>query len=259
MSEEIRQAEENKNEVAMAQQSMPAEYDESMAYGFEDADAKDIVIPRIKVIQALSPERIDGEATEGDILNSLTKENVKGQRFIPIKQYYSNIMWNPDRDAEVRMLCRSVDGKIGQDDNGTLACATCKKNMFDNTKQGRDAQPLCTSYLNFLGFFEGNPMPVVLSFARTNYNEGKKLLSIAKSMRCAAWNYGYALESKKVAKGKNQWYIMTTRMDGATSPDTRALAFEIYKAYEKAIVNADYEDASRASAETIDEQTASEI
>lgn len=259
MSDETRQAEEAKNEVATTAQAMPATYDENMAYGFEESDAKDIVIPRIKVIQALSPERIDGEAIEGDILNSLTKENVKGLTFIPIKQYYTNIMWNPDRDAEIRMTCRSLDGRIGQDDNGTISCAACKKNQFDNSKVGKDAQPLCTSYLNFLGFFEGNPMPVVLSFARTNYNEGKKLLSIAKSMRCAAWNYGYVLDSKKVAKGKNQWFIMTTRMSGATSPETRAIAFEIYKAYEKAIVSVDYEDASAASAGTIDEQTASEI
>lgn len=234
------------NELAKTNSGMPATYDPNIAYGFEETESKDIVIPRIKVVQALSPERQDGEASEGDIINSLTKEDVKPLRFVPIKQYYSNIFWNPDRNAELRMMCRSFDGRIGQDENGSLSCAQCKKNQFDNSKQGKEAQPVCTAYLNFLGFFEGNPMPVVLSFARTNYNEGKKLLSIARSMRCAAWNYAYTLESKLVAKDKNKWYIMVPKMAGETTQETRALAFELFKAYENTLVNADYEDVAAA-------------
>ena len=180
------------NELTKAQAESMATYDPNKAYGFEETNAKDIIIPRIKVINALSPERLDGEAVEGDVINSLTKESIKGERFVPIKQYYSNIQWNPERNAELRIFCRSFDGRIGNDGTGVLTCAACKKNMFDNTKTGREAQPLCTAYLNFLGFFEGNPMPVVLSFAKTNYNEGKKLLSIARSMRCAVWSYAYS-------------------------------------------------------------------
>jgi hypothetical protein len=236
-----------------------AGYDPNVAYGFEETDSKDIIIPRIKDVQALSPERHDGEASEGDIINSLTKESVKGLRFIPIKQYYSNINWNPDRGAELRMLCRSLDGRVGQGEEGSLVCAQCKKNQFDNTKTGRDAQPVCTSYLNFLGFFEGNPMPVVLSFARTNYNEGKKMLSIARSMRCAAWNYAYTLDSKQETKDKNKWFIMVPKMAGETSAETRALAFELFKAYERTVVNADYEDVGAAQATEVDATIAEEI
>ena len=42
--------------------------------GFEDEDSGDMIIPRIKVIQTLSPERKEGTASEGDIINSLTKD-----------------------------------------------------------------------------------------------------------------------------------------------------------------------------------------
>ena len=251
--------EENKNLTTQQNQAMEA-YDTTKAYGFEETDVKDIVIPRIKVIQALSPERIDGVASEGDILNSLTQEKVNGQKFIPVKQYYTNIRWNPDRGADLRMLCRSFDGRVGQDyEVGTLMCDVCRKNQFDNTKTGRDAQPTCTAYLNFLGFFEDSPMPVVLSFSRTNYNEGKKLLSIAKSMRAAAWNYAYTLESRKVSKDKNVWYIMVPKMAGQTNQETRALAFEIFKAYERTAIKADYEDTAYADATGVDNQTADEI
>lgn len=230
-----------------------------VAYGFEDTRSEDILIPRIKVIQALSPERLDGEATEGTIINSLTKEDVAGKRFIPIKQYYSNIWWNPDRNADERIFCRSLDGKIGIREEGSLACMNCKKNQFDNTKVGKDAQPLCTAFLNFLGFFEGSAMPVVLSFSKTNYNEGKKMLSIARSMRSSIWNYAYTVASKKITKDRNTWYILVPTMAGASSDAERKLAFEIYNSYEQASIHADYEDGNYTDNTTTDAATEAEI
>lgn len=253
MSEEMK-------DLATTTTNMPAEYNPSAAYGFEETDSKDIVIPRIKVINALSPERVDGEAQEGDILNSLTHEDVKGKRFIPVKQYYSNIHWNPDRDAEPRMFCRSFDGKVGQNEDGVCICSQCGKNQFDNSKTGRAAQPQCTSYLNFLGFFEDSPMPVVLSFARTNYNEGRKMLSIAKSMRSAIWDYAYTIESRLVAKDRNKWYIMVPSMAGPTTPEQRKLAFDLYSTIHVNEIKADYEDAGGyADAAQTDAQVAEEI
>lgn len=246
-------------ELTIPENTLPQEYDPNAAYGFEDYNPEDIVIPRIKVINALSPERLDGIAVEGAVINSLTQENVEGMRFIPIKVYYSNIEWNPDRNAEQRMFCRSFDGKIGQDANGQRACASCGKCQFDNTKSGKDAQPLCTAYLNFLGFFAGNPMPVVLSFAKTNYNEGRKMLSIAKSMRSAIWSYAYTLSGKQITKDKNKWYILVPQMSGATTEEEKALAFELFKAYNDILLKADYEDTSYDSTVVVDTATAQEI
>lgn len=218
-------------------------YDNNYAYGFEDSKSEDLIIPRIKVIQATSAERADGTASEGELINSLTGENVQDKRFIPIKQYYSNIEWNPERRSEPRILCRSLDGKTGSSEEyGMRICAQCRRNQWNNNLTGKEAQPKCTTYLNFLGFFEDNPMPVVLSFAKTNYNEGKKMLSIAKSMRAAIWNYAYTLSSKRIAKDGNTWYIMQSQIAGATTPEERQLAFELYRAYEKAMLKADYED-----------------
>lgn len=245
------------NEMINAQENTVGTPQEAIC-GFEETDSADIVIPRIKVINALSPERQDGIAEEGDVINSLTKESVVGKRFIPIKQFYSKIEWNPDRDSDQRIMCYSHDGKIGVDGDGNKnPCASCHKCLFDNTKTGKDSQPKCTSYMNFLGFFEGNPMPVVLSFAKTNYNEGKKMLSIAKSLRCNIWDYGYLLESKKVSKNRNSWYIITSTLSDPTSPEMKALARELHAAYATAVINADYEDV--ATQDSAQQTTNSEI
>ena len=230
--------------------------------GFEDTDSSDIVIPRIKVINALSPERQEGAAEEGDVLNSLTKEKVNGKVFIPIKQYYSKIHWNPDRDADPRIMCMSRDGKIGQtSDGGKALCDSCTKCRFDNTKTGKDAQPQCTSYLNFLGFFAGDPMPVVLSFAKTNYNEGKKMISLAKAMRQDIWAYGYIVDSAKQTKGRNTWFNIKVTMGNATATEDVMLARELYNAYKSMDLSVDYEDVATLSNDVppVDANVAAEI
>ena len=86
-------------------------------------------------------------------------------------------------------------------------------------------------------------MPVVLSFARTNYNEGRKMLSIAKSMRSAIWDFAYVIDSRLVAKDRNKWYIMVPSMAGPTSPEHRKLAFDLYNTIHVNEIKADYEDA----------------
>lgn len=242
------------------QQAMQA-YDPNVAYGFEDVKPEDVIIPRLKVINAMSPERQEGKAEEGSIINSLTMEPIAPTaKFVPIKMYYSCIRWNPDRQADPRIFCRSFDGKIGENEDGTLACSTCGRNKFDNSKSGKAAQPECTNYINFMGFLDDNPMPVVLSFSRTNYNEGKKLLSIARSMRAAIWNYAYTIGSVKVAKDRNQWFNIQVQMAGETTPEQRALAFELFKAYEHAQLKVDYEDAGSGETNTEpDQRVAAEI
>ena len=69
MTEEMK-----KEEAALAAQQTGELANQTEApMGFEDEEAGDMIIPRIKVIQTLSPERKDKLADEGDIINSLTK------------------------------------------------------------------------------------------------------------------------------------------------------------------------------------------
>lgn len=217
--------------------SVPAAVDSTIGTGFEDANNEDVIIPRIKVINALSPERLDGIAEEGAILNTLTQEDVRGKRFIPVKVFYSNIEWNPDRnDEDNRIFCNSRDGITGNvldiksaEKGCTRSCKTCKRNQFDNSKTGDDAKPKCTAYMNFLGFFADSALPVVISFSRTNYNEGRKFLSIAKSLRASLWSYAYTFDSKLITKGKNRWYNIVVNMLGATEDAERQIATGIYQ------------------------------
>lgn len=228
------------NELATREQAMLATQMEA-PMGFEDEDAGDMIIPRIKVIQTLSPERKDKVADEGDIINSLTKERLNGKTFIPVFKFNNNIDWR-DRSDGGGILCIARDGRIGEKSDGTqLMCASCKRCEFDNTKQGKEALPKCTKYINFFGFFAGERMPIILSFAKTNYNEGKKLYSLAKVTMQNMWNYGYVLNEKLMAKNGNEWYIVVTTPAGATSDEDRAYALEMYKAFRGTIQTMNYD------------------
>lgn len=231
-----------KDEAALATQN-------EVPMGFEDEDAGDMIIPRVKVIQTLSPERKDGSADEGDIINSLTKEKYNGKKFIPVFKFNNNVEWK-DRSDGGGIKCIARDGKVGEASDGTtLLCASCKRCEFDNTKQGKEAAPKCTKYINFFGFFEGERMPIILSFGKTNYNQGKKLYSLAKVTMQNMWNYGYVLNEKLQAKGGNEWYIIEPTPAGVTTAEDREFALELYKSFRSTIqsVNYDMDETSSAA------------
>lgn len=235
---------ENKNELQVKDQSQNFLATQSEApLGFEDEEEGDLIVPRVKVVQTLSPERKDKIADEGDIINSLTKEKLNGKVFIPVFKFNNNIWWKP-RSEGGGIQCIARDGKVGVASDGTtLLCKICRKNEFDNTKQGAEAIPKCTKYINFFGFFAGERMPIILSFAKTNYNEGKKLYSLAKVTMQNMWHFGYALHEKLVSKGNNEWYIITVAPAGPTSEEDRAFGMQLYQTFRnRTDLNIDLDD-----------------
>lgn len=230
MSEELTRMEQTA--LANAQSNMPL--------GFEDEEAGDVIIPRVKVIQALSPERKDKVADEGDIINSLTKEKLNGKVFVPVFKFNNNVWWKERSEGGINCIAR--DGKLGtMSDDTTMLCAACRRCEFDNTKQGKEALPTCTKYINFFGFFAGERMPIILSFSKTSYNEGKKLYSLAKVTMQNMFNYGYKLDAKLMSKGGNEWYVPVMTADGPTSEEDRQFAAGLFMMYRTEMQNMAYD------------------
>lgn len=253
--------EENKKNTLAERENNELATNVGTPMGFEDEEAGDMIIPRIKIVQTLSPERKDGEAKEGDIINSLTKDNYNGKTFIPVFKFNNNIEWK-DRADGGGIKCIARDGKVGEDSDGSRkVCMQCRRCEFDNTKQGRDAVPKCTKYINFFGFISGEPMPIILSFAKTNFAEGKKLYSLAKVTMQNMWNHGYTLNNKLMAKNGNEWHIITVQPAGATSDEERAFAANLYQQYRETIqqVQMDMEDTSTTETSTTSNVEATEF
>lgn len=229
-------------EKALAEQQTELAQQQGAPLGFDDDDANDLIIPRIKVIQTLSPERKDKLAEEGDIINSLTRDRLNGKVFIPVFKFNNNIEWKP-RNEGGGIICQARDAKVGEKSDGTRQlCASCKRCEFDNTKQGKEAAPKCTKYINFFGFFVGEKWPIILSFAKTNYGEGKKLYSLAKVTMQNMWNYGYVLTEKLMSKNGNEWYNIVTSPAGATDSENREFALNMFKTFRGQDLNIHQDD-----------------
>lgn len=256
-------AETKKNELATNETTTDLTTGLSTPLGFDDDDADDMIIPRVKVINALSPERKANEANEGDIINSLTQDKYNGKVFIPVFKFTNNILWRP-RSEGGGIACIARNGKHGECSDGTqVLCNICRKNEFDNTKQGVEAIPTCTKYLNFFGFFRGdNAVPIILSFGKTNYKEGKKLYSLAKVSMQNMWNFGYTVDSVAMSKGGNDWFNIGTKPAGPTTEDERAYATQLFHSYKSTIGTMAYDmddSASTESAPTTDASIQAEI
>jgi len=209
--------------------------------GFEDEESTDVIIPRVKVCQTLSPEVRAREAEEGDIINSLTKEKLNGKVFIPVFKFNNNVWWR-ERSEGGGIKCIARDGRVGTMSDGTaLMCQSCRRCEFDNSKQGKEALPTCTKYINFFGFFAGERMPIILSFSKTCYNEGKKLYSLAKVTMQNMWNFGYKLNEKKMAKGGNEWFIPVMTAAGPTDEADREFALALFKMYRNSMQDVAYD------------------
>lgn len=242
--EQVKAAEQAVAEVKETETQIQVQDDAPM--GFEDDDASDLIIPRIKVINALSPERKDKLAEEGDIINSLTKEKLNGKIFIPIYKFTNVILWK-DRADGGGIAAISHDGKIMVPADGSAPYPVGKLADFDNTKTGKDAQPTHVKYINFFGFFEGERMPIIMSFAKTNYAEGKRMYSLAKVSMKNMWANGYKLESKLMKKAANEWFNIVVVPNGTTSPEDQAFALEMFKMFRNSQLNFDVEDTSGSS------------
>lgn len=242
------------NEIEKKNQALEATANNA-PLGFEDESDDDMIIPRIKVINLLSPEVKEKLAEESDIINSLTKDKLNGARFIPVFKFNSNIWWKP-RNEGGGIQCQARDGKDGQMSSGEqLKCVVCRKNEFDNTKTGRESFPVCTKYINFFGFMEGDKMPIVLSFSKTNYQEGKKMFSLAKVTLQNMWNHAYTLEAKKMAKNGNEWYNIVISAAGSTEEADRAYGMSLYKNFRNAEVKIDNDEGVTESAPMVDTES----
>lgn len=229
------------NNDIMKQEADSLAVNSGMPLGFEEEEADDVIIPRVKVIQTLSPERKDKVAEEGDIINSLTKERLNGKVFIPVFKFNNNVWWK-DRSEGGGIQCMARDGKVGTLSDGTTQlCSVCRRCEFDNTKQGKEALPTCTKYINFFGFFAGERMPIILSFSKTCYNEGKKLYSLAKVTMQNMWNFGYRLDEKMLAKAGNEWYVPSMTAAGPTDEADREFALNLFKAYRNKMQDVAYD------------------
>ncbi len=194
--------------------------------GFEaGVDKEDLIIPRAKLIQALSPEMTEGldGVRVGSIINSLTKE-ILPQEFIPIFVFKNFIRFNPRSKDDPNFNPAFEQGAVIWKSSDSE-----DPRVVEEAKFGEDGEkPLATTFLNFFSFFSGCPMPVVVSFSKTSYKAGKQLLSLAKFSSGDMFSRKYRLSSQVETNHIASYAVLKVAATGAASPEDQKLCEKLW-------------------------------
>lgn len=203
--------------------------------GFEEpTQREDLIIPRVKLMQALSPEVIeDGSALKpGQIINSVTREILPAE-FVPVFKYTEFFKFNPrnqkDADFDPSFEAGAVVWRTRE---------TADPRVIAGKDFGPNGQPpSITKFLNFFSYFPGSETmsPVVLGFAKTSMKAGQQLMSLCKLSQTQdapdMFSWKYRLGAKVAKNDKGTYYVFTVTKVGRSSSDEFAFAEQLWEEF----------------------------
>ena len=200
--------------------NLPAERMQT-AKGLGHIEEEDRVIPRLKIMQPLSPEVDEGLAKSGEFLNSIMKKSYgKELSFIPVIWWKSRVYWAP-RDEGGGILCQALDAV-----HGTVhgLCADCDyAKWHDKETSGVPHTPQCTAIINILSIINQQDL-VACSFMKTSYSTGKQLINLFNYKRVDIFNFQYTLYAQQEENDKGKFWVIKYRDYNTAVTD------EMYKA-----------------------------
>ena len=225
--------------------------------GFEEGTTKeDLIIPRAKLMQALSPEVVDNIQTPdgkdikvGMIINSLTKDDLPAE-FIPVFKFTNWIRFNPRNDKDPNFNPAVEPGAIIWRSNDPDDPKVREEGAFGPNGE----VPLATKFINFFCYFPGVPMPIILGFAKTSYKAGRQLLSLAKFTPGDMFSRKYKLTSK-VVKGEFTYCVFNVEPCGIPADSDFKFAEALWNEYASKAKDLQVHDEAGA-AEEVDKEKA---
>lgn len=199
-------------------------------------DVKDIRLPRIELVQAMSALAQDGTFKPGQLVNSLTKQALtEPVEIIPVFVTKSAIRWKP-RNEGGGIIYKTSDFSDPA--------------VKDDVQWHGDEKPKATVYINFVCRVAGETMPLIASFCNTSQKTGFNLLSMVAMSGCS-WNYRYILSAVKKENAQGKFFVFDVRMGKPTTPEEKTDALELYKQVSTMdSIDTDYEgDTSSATVE----------
>ena len=219
--------------------------------GFDEMDSSDLIVPYVKIMQPLSPEVQDDDikAKQGDLLNSLSQFNYGTSiKFIPLMFRKRRIKWI-SRDDGGGMECASLNGLVP--DTGELhaeECRLCKYSQWINNEP-----PVCDLIYGFpsivLDTKQENKL-VIVSFARTSFGAGKKLINQMRFAGGDMFGRPYEIATKKEKNDKGTFFILTAKPAGELVDKEFAEAESYYNMLQNVAVKYHEEEIKTGASET---------
>ena len=194
-------AEVKKNEVAAP--ASVNEYDTNI--GMDD-----LILPRVELLQALSPSVVNDGMAAGTIVNNITKTDLGTPTLIPVTVTKNWIRWR-SRAEGGGMVWRSND--------------PTDERVINESSWGADgSKPLATAYLNFLCLIDGADLPSIVSFCNTSYKTGRKFFTLTKMSPGHLFDGQYKLTAVKKTNTMGTFYVFEIALIGPSTEEQRKQA-----------------------------------
>ena len=201
------------------------------ARGLEQAtDRNDLILPRAKKIEQMSPEMQDPELLKGGIhpgviINSITKE-ILPEKFIPVIFFKQWIRFNANKESD-----RGWVSGFGPRDIVYITQDKSDARLATDGVWDGDLPPLATTFLNFICLFDGYDVPIITSFGGTNFKSGKTLLSLATFKGGDLFSNKYRMTTKKRQNDMGHWFTLEVAFDSKVSGGEYAKCEQLYESF----------------------------
>lgn len=206
-----------------------------------ELDEGDFEIPRAKVIQFTSDEAKAADVNEriaaGSLINSISKK-VLSPIFIPIKSEKSYVRWNAMKKDDP-----AYDSAY---EPGELIFSTKDRHdqrVMEGINFGPNGEaPKVKKVLSFLCYFEGQKLPLLLSFTKTSYKGARRLNTLLEEAGGNTYDNKFKLVVTLESKNGNDYYTINVVPAGKATPDEFAFCDACFKRFQ----NLDAESMTRA-------------
>lgn len=219
----------------------------SLGEGHETVEGiLEITMPRARAIQYVSAEAKlpEGERiAPGKFINSLTKEELP-KAFIPILKFTTFIQWNPRKTSDANFDKNYQPGELIFQTNEVK-----DQRVQAGIKFGPNGEaPKVTRYMNFLCYFEGNNLPVILSFAKTSMKAGEALNSLLVSKGGNVWNYKFQVSVVPKSGVEGEYFVLDIKPAGMATEEERVIGKLWFDMFNKKNIKVDqHEDENTAA------------
>lgn len=204
--------------------------------GLEGVESDMLTIPRLKLVQSMSDEIMEHDMKAGWLCNSVTKDPIGNNskkakdgsdvEIIPLfVAPRSRILFKNIKEGG-GILCRSTDGKVGNGIPGGM-CRICPKKNFGENSEA----PECTDFINVFCTIPGydSPIPLVVSFAKTNMGVGRQLVNFLVQKQKSPWLFKFRLSTEFVSGDKGDYFEFRLKPNGETNTTQQKTSESLYR------------------------------
>lgn len=231
----------------------------------------DIEIPRLLLLQMVSPEVEEGFGKPGEFFHNVAETNLGTDLNLTIiYAWKSYILWRPRKDGG-GILARALDGvhwsppdtefRVKLDNKKEVVWKTAetveKSGLAEwgsSDPEDKSSQPAATAMINLLVSIEGHEeiSPIIITLQRGSYKVGKKLLGKLRMSSVPTYGMRFALGAEKDqnSTGDEFWTFKFSQIGFVQDPEVYAKYESLYNSFaDKTITVVDEASLDRSDAD----------